>query len=168
MLHDLVEAYKRPVLYLALDLTGNLHDAEDLAQDVFLKAFKGLEGYRGEASPLTWLRRITVNTYLNRKRSRMRSLWRLMADGRVPEEVDPAPSPQRLAESGDLSRHIDEALGHLTDRERTAFVLRHYQDLSVREVADLMGVAEGTVKSLLFRGTRKMQVRLAPLREVYR
>lgn len=160
--HDIVEQYKRPMYYLALDLTGNHHDAEDLAQEVFIKVFRSLDRFRGEASMHTWLRRIMINTYLNTRRKKALSFMRFFGDeASATEHVDHAPSPDRMAEGSLVQAALDRGVASLALRERSAFVLRHYQDLPIREVADAMGIAEGTVKSLLFRATKKLQKTLA-------
>ena len=162
---EVVETHKRSIYYLALDLTGNHHDAEDLSQEVFIKAHRGLKSFRGDAQMYTWLRRIAVNTYLNTKRKKALSFMRFFGDEDEPER---APSdelaPDMSAESGVLRQHVERALDTLSPREKSAFVLRHNRDLSVREVATSMDVAEGTVKSLLFRATQKLQKELAYLR----
>ncbi len=164
--HELVDEYKRPLFALAYDLTGNHHDAEDLSQEVFIKAFRGVADFRGEAQVYSWLYRIAVNTYLNKRRKkalRFRQLWDDFSQ--VPHDQNTEPEPDRHAEAGVMRRHVETALKKLSPRERSAFVLRHYQDLSLREVADAMDVAEGTVKSLLFRAAKKLRTALAFYRE---
>jgi RNA polymerase sigma-70 factor (ECF subfamily) len=159
---ELVEQYKRPLYALAYDLTGNHHDAEDLSQDVFIKAYRGMADFRGEAQVYSWLYRITVNTYLNKKRKkalRFRQLWDDFSQ--APRNRDRDPGPDRQAEADGMRRHVAEALKQLSPRERSAFVLRHYQDLSLKEVAETMEIAEGTVKSLLFRAVNKLRTTLA-------
>lgn len=163
---EVVEHYKRPIYGLALDLTGNHHDAEDLSQEVFIKAYRSLSDFRGEAKLYSWLYRITVNTYLNKRRKkalRFRQLWDDF--GRHTAENDGLPSPDQQAEASGIQRHIEQALDQLSPRERTAFVLRHYQDLQIKEVAATMEVAEGTVKSLLYRAVRKLREALAFYRD---
>ena len=164
--HELVEEYKRPLFALAYDLTGNHHDAEDLSQEVFIKAFRGVADFRGEAQVYSWLYRIAVNTYLNKRRKkalRFRQLWDDFSQ--IPHTDDAKSEPDRQAEADVMRRHVETALKKLSPRERSAFVLRHYQDLSLKEVAALMEVAEGTVKSLLFRATQKLRTALSFYRE---
>jgi RNA polymerase sigma-70 factor, ECF subfamily len=165
---EIVEEHKRVLYYLCLDLTGNHHDAEDLSQDVFIKAYRALDSFRGDAAMLTWLRRIAVNTYLNRKKKKALSFMSLLddtegssQDGRNIRELSGGRSPERDA-SGSVTRlHVERAMKGLSPRERSAFVLRHYQDLTVPDVARAMSVSDGTVKSLLFRATRKMRESLS-------
>ena len=161
---EVVDTHKRAIYFLALDLTGNHHDAEDLSQEVFIKAHRGLQDFRGDAQMYTWLRRIAVNTFLNKKRKKALAFFRVFADE---DEQDKSPSaepaPDGSAEASMLRQQIVRALDALSARERSAFVLRHYHDLSVREVAASMNIADGTVKSLLFRATQKLQKELAHL-----
>jgi len=163
---EIVDTHKRGVYYLALDLTGNHHDAEDLSQEVFIKAHRGLARFRGESGMYTWLRRIAINTYLNKKRKKALTLMRFFGeDDDADRSSNEDRSPAQDAEGTNVREHINRALEKLTSRERTAFVLRHHQDMSTREVAESMEVASGTVKSLLFRATRKLQSELAYLKQ---
>lgn len=162
---DLVERYKRPLYALAYDLTGNHHDAEDLSQDVFIKAYRGLSEFRGDAQVYSWLYRITVNTYLNKQRKKALRFRQLWDDFSFTERDDPLPRPDDRAEAGTIRRHVDAALEQLSPRERSAFVLRHYQDMPLKEIAATMDVAEGTVKSLLFRALQKLRDALDFYRE---
>lgn len=152
---SLVEVHQRAVYFLALDLTGQHHDAEDLSQEVFIKAYRALDAFRGEASAYSWLYRITVNTFLNRRRKKALRLRQLWDDFNLHGTRDAA--PEQELEADVRRRHVQAALRKLSPRERTAFVLRHYQDLSIKEVAGLMDVAEGTVKALLFRAVQKLR-----------
>lgn len=163
---EVVEEYKRPIYALALDLTGSHHDAEDLSQDVFIKAYRAFADFRGESQVYSWLYRITVNTYLNKRRKkalRFRQLWDDFSKAEHNHQVEHGPEDH--AEAGTVRSHVNKALEKLSPRERSAFVLRHYQDLSLKEVAETMEVAEGTVKSLLFRSVKKLRTELAFYRE---
>jgi RNA polymerase sigma-70 factor (ECF subfamily) len=113
----------------------------------------------------TWLRRIAVNTYLNRKRKKALAFFRVFGDADEPDRSpSELPAPDAEAEASVLRQRINTALEVLTAREKTAFVLRHNHDLAVKEVAASMDVAEGTVKSLLFRATTKLQEELNDLK----
>jgi RNA polymerase sigma-70 factor, ECF subfamily len=165
---ELVESHKKNVYYLALNLTGNHHDAEDLSQDVFIKAFRAMKDFRGEAKWSSWLYRITVNTYIDEKRKKTHQLLPLPEEHEGEENVqtsgylsDPRSNPERDLESMNIQRHIDEALKKLTPRERAVFVLRHYNDLILKEIGEVLNISEGTVKSLLFRAIKRMQKELA-------
>jgi len=169
---DLVERHKKNVYYLALDLTGNHHDAEDLSQDVFIRAFQSLKHYRGEGKMSSWLYRITVNMNINRYRRKSFKARKLQESY---DELAESPNrsvgisdlvnPEQRAEAGIIQKHVDRALQHLTPKERSIFVLRHYNDLPLKEIAKIHKVKEGTIKSMLFRTIKKLQKELSFYRE---
>lgn len=176
---EIVEDNKKKIFYLAFDLTGSRQDAEDLSQDVFLKAFRSMHTFKGDASLSTWLYRITLNTYLDRKRKKSYETEKdfqpldehLPAEPAFPENPGPA-NPETYAESLQIQAHIEQALQHLTPRERSVFVMRHYEGLAGKEVGQMLNISEGTVKSLLSRAMKKLQnglgfYRNSPTMEAY-
>ena len=159
----LVEHSKINVYRLAYDLTGNRHDAEDLSQEVFVKAFRSLRHFRGDAKWSTWVYRITVNAAMDSKKTKAKKNL-MFRDPSATEEhaqelspPDPEPSPDRLTDAGFVRRNVARALEELSPRERSVFVLRHYHDLSLRQIAETMSISEGTVKSFLFRAIRRLR-----------
>jgi RNA polymerase sigma-70 factor (ECF subfamily) len=165
---ELVEGYKQQVYYLAHDLSGNHHDAEDLSQDVFIKAYRGIGTFRSGAKISSWLHRITVNAYIDSKRKKSHKMVTLAGKddeyGTDPVEsaVDEATAnPEQVAASSGIREHVDAALQRLSEQERTVFVMRHYHDMPLKEISELLNVAEGTVKSLLFRSIRKLRAHLS-------
>lgn len=159
---ELVETHKKRVYYLALDLTGNHHDAEDLAQDVFIKAFRALDSFRGDAKVFTWLYRITVNTHLNRRRKKAVRNMQLQEDfDRQEDDSGALPKTDEHAQREQMQAHIQASLDALSPRERSAFVLKHMNGLTIKDTAAAMDVAPGTIKSLLYRATRKLRDELA-------
>ena len=165
---ELVERYKKQIYYLALDLTGDHHDAEDVSQEVFIKVYRGIGKFRYGSKLGTWLHRITVNAYLDSKRKKSFKMVSLhenkQESGTTPLDV-PADgqtaNPDLAADSADVGEHIRRALEGLSEHERAVFVLRHYHDLSLKEISTTMNIAEGTVKSHLFRSVRKLRDRLS-------
>jgi RNA polymerase sigma-70 factor (ECF subfamily) len=163
----IVDKYKRQMYYLALDLTGNHHDAEDLSQEAFVKAYTSIQGFRGEAKISSWLHRIVVNAHLDEKRKKALTLLRtsdelnenltLHSSGGSGFETN----PEKKMEQSKIQEHIEEALQTLTQRERTIFVLRHYQEHALKEIAEMLDLSEGTVKSFLFRAIKKLQKALS-------
>jgi RNA polymerase sigma-70 factor (ECF subfamily) len=157
---QLVERSKITTYALAYDLTGNRHDAEDISQESYIRAFRGLAGFRGEAKWSTWMHRITVNTFLDHKRSRRTET--VEYNDEIDDTVNtrqhtPNPGPDRTAEARLIQGHIDRALDALSPQERSVFVLRHYQDMPIKQIAATMDLADGTVKVHLFRAIRKLQ-----------
>ncbi len=166
---SLVNRSKINVYRLAFDLTGNRQDAEDLSQDVFVKAYRSLPNFRGDAKWSTWLYRITVNACMDHRKANRRE--QMEYDDDIEQDL-PAhagtlhpTAPDRSAEATMIQQHIEKALDRLSPNERSVFVLRHYHDLPLRQIAETMNVAEGTVKSYLFRAARRLQRELAFYRQ---
>lgn len=164
----LVERHQRRVFNLARALTNGCDDeAEDLAQEVFIRAFRGIRRFRGESAFTTWLHRIVVNTF--RSRQSRRSLWarRLRLDGDVVDTLDleDARSAGTVDVEDQFARRdaIDRALAGLPPDLRMAVTLRDIEGLEYREIAEVTGVPIGTVESRIFRGRQRLRVALAPL-----
>jgi RNA polymerase sigma-70 factor (ECF subfamily) len=165
---ELVESQRERVYFLSMDLTGNQQDAEDLSQEVFIKAFCSIQNFKGESKISTWLYRITVNVYIDGKR-RKRFLKESLEDNQNSYSNFTHSQnynrenfhPENYTEEKMIQFHIEKALQKLSPRERSVFVLRHYQELDLKEISELLNVAEGTVKSLLFRAIQKLQTVLA-------
>lgn len=168
---ELVERSKINVYRLAYDMVRNRHDAEDVSQDVFLQAYRSLSLFRGEAKWSTWLYRITVNKCLDHRKSTTRKSMEYREDiGNAPHSEMPhhhseGITPDRAAGSSLLQKHIERALDCLSPRERAVFVLRHYHDLSLKQIAETLTVTEGTIKSHLFRAVQQLQRELAYYRD---
>lgn len=170
VIEDIVRTYKREVYHLALQLCRDHDDAEDLVQEVFIRAWKSLDTFRGDSRLSTWLHRITVNLYINTVRSKgyqarkeQDSFDEEYMTGRRGADYD----PERELASQEIRRHVEEALARLSPAQRTAFVLRHFHDLSIKEIAERMNNTEGTVKVLLFRAVRNLQKLLSFYRDDY-
>jgi len=141
----LVERYQRDVYRLCFRYVNNHHDASDMAQEVFLKAYRAIAKFRGDSSFSTWLYRIAVNTCLNFKAARKvpaEELSEHVADGA-------APVLERL-ERDERSQRVREAVARLPEKQRATLILKVYQDLTHEEVAGILGSSVGTVKANLF------------------
>ena len=163
---ELVEAYKKKMYYFALDMVRDPADAEDISQEVFLKAFRKFKTFKRDAKLSSWLYRIAYNTsidHLRRKSLAPEPAEDAILDaasagfGESPASADPA----RTAESRLLSARVEKALQNVSARERTVFLLRHYNDLMLDEIAETMQISIGSVKSYLFRCLRKLKKELA-------
>jgi RNA polymerase sigma-70 factor (ECF subfamily) len=164
----LIERYKKKIYAVALDMTGDHHNAEDISQDVFLKAFRSLPGFKGRASVSTWLYRMAVNVCIDRSRKKAWKALRpkgIMTDDDIYSQAqsrNTLSDPEKELENALLQQHIRRALDNLTQRERAVFVLRHYHAMPVKEIADCLNITVGTVKSTLFRALKHLQEKLAP------
>lgn len=148
---QLVDLHGKRVYALALRMTGNPEDAEDVAQEAFLSAWRGLPNFRGEAGFSTWLYRLTSNAAIDFLRKNRRPRAEYSLDGGVPDLPDPAPSPQDQAESQNLRESVRWGMGELSQAHREILDLREYQGLSYEEIARKLDVDLGTVKSRLSR-----------------
>ena len=163
----LVERYMRMVYALALDMTGDHHDAEDLSQETFMKAFRSLDSFKSQAKFSSWLCRITINLCIDRRRRRRINTVSIAADvddssnGPVSRSGSPqATRPEVEIERALLQERVADAIAGLPDRERAVFVLRHYHRSPIKEIAKVLQVKEGTVKSTLFKALKRLQERL--------
>ena len=164
---ELVIEHKRNVYYLAFDLTRNREDAEDISQDVFIKVFRSLKYFRGDAKFSSWLYRITVNTFLSLKRKKN---YIAMKDGEnledmIDTEFEMSNSgnvdPESYTEAGFIQKNLDRAIEKLSKRERTIFVMRNYSGLSFGEIVKIMKLRPGTVRSTNFKALEKLRKELA-------
>lgn len=159
---ELVEKYKQKVFYMALDMTGNHHDAEDLSQEVFMKVFTAIKDFRGEAKLSSWLYRIAMNTCIDK--TRRKHLKLVDIDEKIYEQATNGKNPEQMMEARATQDQIEQALQKLPPRQRAIFVMRHYNELMLREIAETLGISEGTVKAQLFRAMQRLQKELGPLR----
>src|ERR1700739_1484626 len=170
----LFRQYEQQVLRLALHLTGSEHDAEDIYQEAFLKAFRYIGNFRFECSFYTWIYRIVTNLCLDHLRRRNvrkedapvakdasggeYDLLDQVADGRA------GANPERDLMGRQAGARIAGALEKLTPRERMVFELKHYHGLKLRTVGEILHTTEETAKNTLFRATQKLRGQLADMR----
>lgn len=151
---DVVDRYERSIYALALRLSGPAV-AEDLAAETFLRAYAGLRHYPTERvrslAVRPWLVTILLNRWRNEKRAARRNPTPVGVDD-VAEPAAPGPGPEEAAASRDLRERLADLLTRLPERQRLAVTLRHVGELSYAEVADVLGVPEGTAKSHVSRG----------------
>ena len=171
---ELVRQYDRPVLRLAIHLTGSQEDAQDIYQEAFLRAYINIGSFRFECSFYTWIYRIVTNLcldHLRKRSSRCRDLTTtISSEGEEEQVLDRIPdqragtSPERNMASRELRGCIVRAMQRLSPRERVVFELKHYHGLRLRTVAGILNTSEGTIKNTLFRATHKLRTQLAAVR----
>jgi RNA polymerase sigma-70 factor, ECF subfamily len=161
----LVEQHSRLVFRVAYRMTGNEHDADDVVQETFLRAYKQLGRFEERANFGTWLHRIAVNCALDLLRSRGRLDRHYGGD---PEEaemmgaISSDPQQDRLLLSAELRDHVTAAMEKLSGNERTAFVLRHFEGMPVEEIGKTLGIQVNAAKHTIFRAVRKLRESLEP------
>ncbi len=168
---ELVRIHQNKVYALCLHLSGNRDDAQDLAQEAFLRAYRAIGGFRSEADFGTWLHRITVNVCLNfrRKNSGQRALsldepYRGEDGGEMLREIASTNGDPLLAvEEKEFQGLVRSALGDLSEDHRAVLILREMEGYSYEEVAHAVGCTLGTVKSRLSRARESMRRRMTEL-----
>ena len=153
---ELVRQHSARVYRLAYRLTGNMHDAEDLTQEVFVRVFRSLPGY----TPGTfegWLHRITTNLFLDMARRRQRIRFEGLGDQAVGLLRDDEPTPAQAFDARHLDTDVQQALEALAPEYRAAVVLCDIEGLSYEEIASTLGVKLGTVRSRIHRGRAQLR-----------
>lgn len=155
----LVERHSRSVFRLAFRMTGNEQDAEDVVQEAFLRAYKQIHRYESRASFATWIYRIAANYSLDLIRARKP----VESDELVMEALkESGPGPERLLISAKMQETMDRALEELSQQERTAFVLRHFEGQSIEEISGALGIGNNAAKHSIFRAVQKLRKALTP------
>lgn len=168
----LVERYKKKIYFLAYDILGDHHEAEDISQEVFIKVFRSLRNFRRDAKMSSWIYQITANTCidaLRKKKSKpqvnLEDFNHVSLQDNLAGGGNRVQNPEFSAEASIMQHKIQNALHKVTPKERTVFVMRHYNDLKIKEIAETLQVSSGTVKSLLFRALKKLRKELSTHRE---
>ena len=165
----LLAVYQNPVYNLVSHIVEASGDAPDVLQDVFVKVFKGIRQFNGESSLKTWIYRIAVHEASNHRRGwlrrKLRETFSLDDDGASPDVVlarspEQPETPYEVAEQSERQRLVRRALATLAQPYRTVVVLREIEDLSYEEIARVLGISEGTVKSRLMRGRELLKRKL--------
>ncbi len=166
--HELVGLHKKKIYFLAYDITGDHIEAEDISQEVFIKMYRSLKKFRRDAKMSSWLYKVTVNASidsLRKKSSRPAKPISEIDQMSVQESLTVSGAhvfdPLRSTESSQIQNHITQALQKISPRERAAFVMRHYNELKLKEIAEILNVDIGSVKSLLFRAVKKLRRELS-------
>ena len=164
---QLVEKYQQLVVNTCFGLVHNTEDAEDIAQDVFIEVFRSVHKFRADSKISTWLYRIAVNRSLNFIRDNKRRKWFRSVDEtnasdskdayKISEETG---SPDSDLENSQRTALLHEAIDSLPNNQRVAFTLNKYEDLSYKEISEVMQVSLSSVESLIHRAKKNLQKKL--------
>ncbi|MBN2013098.1 RNA polymerase sigma factor [candidate division KSB1 bacterium] len=166
---QLIYRYDAQVMALIYNMVNNSEDARDIYQDVFVKVFTAIKKFRQDSKFETWVYRIAINTCINFRKSRSRfqfDEFNELDNNQINDNARSNESqPDQSVLNAELNSHIQEAISSLSPKQRAVFVLRHYHEYKLSEIADMLGYSDGTVKNYLFRATQKMKVQLQELYE---
>ncbi|HYA97613.1 MAG TPA: sigma-70 family RNA polymerase sigma factor [Methylomirabilota bacterium] len=167
----LVERHSRSVFRLAHRMSGNQHDAEEIVQEAFLRAYRKLRQFESRANFGTWVYRIAANCAIDRLRRQRKEEMHLETElpqeegpenGGLQKHADERPTPERTAMSAELRKKIEEALAGLSAAERAAFVMRHWEGLGIEEIAAVLRLKPSAAKNTVFRAVQKLRQALEP------
>ncbi len=163
-----VRQYQKKITRLAFRFLRDVAEADCAAQESFLRAYQSLDSFREGSTFETWLTRICINWCKDRLKRRRLVLYfhqgpRENEDSEDPQElaVDREPSPERRAAGREVRDRLQRAMEALSPRQRSIFVMKHFEEMSIPEIAGVTGLDAGTIKSHLFRAAQKMRERLS-------
>ena len=164
----LVERHSRALFRMAYRMTGNEQDAEDIVQETFLRAYRQLNRYESRAGFGTWLFSIASHYGLDVLRARgRREAARAGGNPDAGDPLDRAPArdagPDRLLLSGEVQKTVDSTLAEMSRQERAAFVLRHFEGMSIEQIGGALGIGGNATKQSIFRAVQKLRKALEPL-----
>lgn len=172
---ELVTRYQQKVYNIAYRMLGNHHDASDLAQEAFIKVFKSIKGFRGNSLFSTWLYHVVTNVCRDELRKRSRYVINsldepfMTEDSQLTREVaDTADLPDKVVEQRESCRYLQQMIDNLTPEYRIIIIMREIMELSYEEIADILGISLGTVKSRLNRARKSLKNRILEERELFR
>ena len=170
----LVHRYDGKVLSIAHSFTNDPDDAKDIYQEVFLRVYRALPGFRFGSEFSTWLHRIVMNVCLSHKKRKSvtsHAPFDAISELEIDEDQgglfsgSRALSPERLAQDDEIRRYVNDAVETLSPKEKLVFTLKHFEGFKIREIAEIMGCGEGTAKRYLFTAVEKLRNRL---KRIYR
>jgi RNA polymerase sigma-70 factor, ECF subfamily len=156
----LVEQHRSMVYRVAYQFAGNHQDAEDIAQEVFVKVYRSLHSFRHDAQLSSWLYRIVMNACIDHKRRGAligAAVWGREGEDQMQEIPEDAPGPERRAYAGQLGEVLASEIRRLPAGQRMVLVMRHYQGMKLSEIAAALGLAEGTVKRQLHAAVHRLR-----------
>lgn len=163
----LVERYQNRLFHSLIHLLGSQEDAQDAAQDAFVQAYEKLASFRGQSQFYSWLFRIAFNLAVSdRRKSKLMSVSleaRREANGLEPSDGNPANEPSYAMDVSDRQRIVQQALSELSEEFRTALILKEMDGMSYEEIADVLEIPLGTVRSRIHRGRMELREKLSLL-----
>lgn len=172
--NELVQRYEKVVYNFAYRLTGSYDDANDVAQDAFVRAYNAIRSFRGDSAFSTWLFRITTNVFLDeKKKTRSRPQQSLdeyieLEESSVGRQIeDPSPTPEEILGDKERGEVLANAIASLPDYQRAMVLLYHVHERSYEEIAEMMKLPIGTVKSRLNRARLALKDKLSGMKDFF-
>jgi RNA polymerase sigma-70 factor (ECF subfamily) len=171
--HEIVELYKKKVYYIAYNICGDFHEAEDISQEVFIKVFRFINKFRSDAKLSTWIYQVSVNTSIDavRKRKKKQVFMETAQMDSLPPDSTVTGSntagPENLTARDLFRQRIHQALPGLSKKERAVFVMRYLNEFKLLEIAEIQGISINSIKTLLLRAKKKLRKKLAPYNQEY-
>jgi len=153
---ELMRRHQERVYWVARRIVGNHEDADDIAQETFIKAYIGLGEFRGDSSFFTWLYRIAVNLSFNAVRKRQ--VLNYLRDSELLRKVLPLEEdPEKLLETREMMSRLEKAVSLLPEKQRSVFILRYYEEMAYDEIAQILKTSVGGLKANYFHALKKVQ-----------
>lgn len=166
---ELMRRYKSKIHVYLMRSVRNYEDAEDITIEVFVKAYRGLDKWKPKAKFSTWLYKIASNLAIDYHRAKKQQTVYALDDPEIPEThlaaTDLYSDPVKQVEDQERGRIIREAVDQLSPKQKEVFILNRYEGLPLKEIAETLGMAEGTVKIHLHRAMKRLRALLQPLRD---
>ena len=156
----LVERHRSMVYRVAYQFAGNHHDAEDIAQEVFIKVYRSLDKFRQDAQLSSWMYRIVMNACIDHRRRQSpagSAPFGEEAEHKLLNTPEETPDPENRAYAGELGQVLESEINRLPHGQRIVFIMRHHQGLKLGEIAEALGLAEGTVKRQLHAAVHRLR-----------
>jgi RNA polymerase sigma-70 factor, ECF subfamily len=156
----IVERHRSMVYRVAYQFAGNHHDAEDIAQEVFIKVYRSLDRFRQDAQLTSWMYRIVMNACIDHRRRYRQAVaapFGEEAEHKMLNTPEETPGPEERAYAGELGEVLEWEIGRLPKGQRVVFVMRHHQGMKLCEIAEALGLAEGTVKRQLHAAVHRLR-----------
>ncbi|HTK82043.1 MAG TPA: sigma-70 family RNA polymerase sigma factor [Bacteroidota bacterium] len=147
----IVDKYQRPIFNVALRILNNVNEAQDIAQEVFIKAYNNLPNFNHKYKLFSWLYRIAINESLNLQQSRRRG--EALNEGMISGDG----TPEDILNNNESSEMINIAIGRLNQDYQTVIILKHLQGFSYNQIGEILGIPEKTVKSRLFTARQQLK-----------
>jgi RNA polymerase sigma-70 factor (ECF subfamily) len=156
----LVERHRSMVYRVAYQFAGNHYDAEDIAQEVFIKVYRSLDKFRQDAQLSSWMYRIVMNACIDHRRRQSpagSAPFGEEAEHKLLNTPEETPDPENRAYAGELGQVLEAEINRLPQGQRIVFIMRHHQGLKLGEIAEALGLAEGTVKRQLHAAVHRLR-----------